>query len=149
MQRNKLVILAILFLALTQKTFAQDELDKYLTRLRISQAVDGRQTASMTSGSFFLYGQGYFDNKNYTAAAHFFKDALAKDPRNACASYQMAISLIRQNDPNKTQQAQKYLERAFAIYPSLKERLAKDVATAATAGYPAEDAEEKKATSIK
>jgi Tfp pilus assembly protein PilF len=149
MQKHKLFILAFLFLALAQTSFAQDELDKYITRLRISQAVDGRQTASMTSGSFFLYGQGYFENKNYTAAAHFFKDALAKDPQNACASYQMAISLIRQNNPEKAGQAQKYLQLAFAIYPSLKDRLVKDVPATATAGYPAEAVDEKKAASIK
>lgn len=149
MPKNKLVILALLALTLTQKSFAQDELDKYITSLRISQAVDGKQTASMTSGSFFLYGQGYFENRNYTAAAHFFKDALAKDPRNACASYQMAISLIRQNDPEKTAQAQKYLERAFSINPSLKERLAKDLPAPGTAMYPPEGSAETKASSIK
>ena len=146
MQRNKLVILAILFLALTQKTFAQDELDKYITRLRISQAVDGRQTASMTSGSFFLYGQGYFDNKNYTAAAHFFKDALAKDPRNACASYQLGLCLLRQNDPSKAKLAQKYLDRAFAASPSLKERFAKETLPVTSAPVETGKTENAKAT---
>lgn len=74
MQRIRWALLVILFLVVAQKTVAQDDLDKYITRLRISQAVAGMETSSMSAGSFFLYGQGQIDNRDYPAAAHFFKD---------------------------------------------------------------------------
>lgn len=126
MQKTRWAFLLILILAVTQKTIAQDDLDKYITRLRISQAVGGAETASMSAGSFFLYGQGQFDNRNYTAAAHFFKDVLHKDPANACANYQLAICLIRQNIPLNSKNVQDYLAKAFIVFPSLKERFAKE-----------------------
>ncbi|WP_121356061.1 tetratricopeptide repeat protein [Flavisolibacter nicotianae] len=129
MQRVRSALMAFLFLAVAQKVLAQDELDKYVTRLRISQAVGGVETASMSAGSFFLYGQGQFDNKNYPAAAHFFKDVLHKDPANAYANYQLAICLIRQNTPVNSKNVQDYLAKAFAAYPSLKERFARETSS--------------------
>ena len=126
MQHIRLAFLFLFFLAAAKTSFAQDDLEKYITRLKISEAVNGSETASMSSGSFFLYGQGYFENKNYVAAAHFFRDALSKDPGNACASYQLGLCLLWQNDPSKTELARKYLDRAFTVSPSLKERFAKE-----------------------
>lgn len=126
MQQIRWALMIILFLAVAQKTVAQDELDKYITRLRISQAVGGSETVAMSSGSFFLYGQGQFDNRNYTAAAHFFKDVLHKDPANAFANYQLAICMIRQNTPVQSKNIQECLAKAFAVYPTLKERFARE-----------------------
>lgn len=146
MQHIKFIFF-VLFLIFTQTTFAQDDLEKYITRLKISEAVKGSETSSMSSGSFFLYGQGYFENRNYVAAAHFFKDALSKDPGNACASYQLGLCLLRQDDPSKTEMARKYLDRAFAVYPSLKERFAREYAPAGSAFVETRNLEQTKATS--
>lgn len=126
MQRIRWALLVILFLVVAQKTVAQDDQDKYITRLRISQAVAGMETSSMSAGSFFLYGQGQIDNRDYPAAAHFFKDVLHKDPVNACANYQLAICVIRQNTPVNGKSVQDYLAKALAVYPILKERFARD-----------------------
>ena len=130
---KKLVLsLVVLFLMSTQIIFAQDDLDSYINRLKKSEAAGGSETAFLSAGSYFLYGQGYFENKNYSSAASSFGDAVKKDPENAFANYQFAISLIRQNDKYKTQLAQDYLKKAFSINPSLKERYSKDIPNVAT-----------------
>jgi tetratricopeptide (TPR) repeat protein len=127
-------LLSVLFLSLlTHCLFAQDDLDKYIHRLKLSQASGGSETAFMSAGSYFLYGQGYFDNKNYFSAANSFMDAIKADPENPFANYQYAISLIRQNDQYKTELAQTYLQKAFAANPSLKERYSHDVPVAKAA----------------
>ena len=136
----------LFLLIFTQTSFAQDDLEKYITRLKISEAVNGQETVSMSSGSFFLYGQGYFENRNYVAAAHFFKDALSKEPGNACASYQLGLCLLRQNDPSKAILAQKYLDRAFAASPSLKERFSKETIPVTIAPVETGKTENSKAT---
>src|SRR5690349_7496673 len=96
---------------------AQDDLESYITRLQQSQATGGKETAFMSAGSDFLYGQGYFEAKNYDMAAMYFKQVVNKEPENPYFNYQLAIALIRQNDKYKTQEGQKYLEKAFTLNP--------------------------------
>jgi tetratricopeptide (TPR) repeat protein len=129
MKKSLLFATVLLLLVITQKSFAQDDLDNYINRLKKSEAAGGSETAFLSAGSYFLYGQGYFENKNYSSAVSSFGDAVKKDPDNAYANYQLAISLIRQNDQYKTQLAQEYLQKAFSVNPSLKDRYAKDVPT--------------------
>lgn len=122
-----------LFLSFSPNLFAQDDLDQYIQRLKKSEASGGKETAFMSAGSYFLYGQGYFETRNYFSAANSFEDALRAEPENPYANYQLALSLIRQNDKHKTERAQTYLQKAFALNPSLKARYAKDVPAAQAA----------------
>jgi tetratricopeptide (TPR) repeat protein len=111
-----------------------DDLDNYIQRLKEDKAGPRKETGFLTAGSDFLYGQEYFDAKNYSSAAGYFMDAVKKQNDNAFANYQLAVSLIRQNDPFKKQQARPYLEAAFRLYPSLKERYKTDVPETLQAG---------------
>jgi tetratricopeptide (TPR) repeat protein len=126
----KFIRLAALFLAIALSFPAaaqeQDALDAYIGRLRQDHAGDRKETGFLSAGSDILYGQDYFEARNYAAAVNYFKDALKKEPENAFASYQVAMSLIRQNDKYKTQQAQTYLQQAFRINPALQERYKKE-----------------------
>lgn len=115
----------------------QDDLDRYVERLRRSYASGGKETAFMSPGADFLYGQDYFEAKNYSSAVWYFQDVVKKEKDNAFAHYQLAISLLRQNDQYKTRQAQEYLQEAFRLNPSLKERYTRDVPAAKTAATPA------------
>ncbi|RYZ18500.1 MAG: tetratricopeptide repeat protein [Chitinophagaceae bacterium] len=110
-----------------------DDLSTYIAHLRADHAGDRKETGFLSAGLDFLYGQDYFDAKNYASAADYFKDVLKKEPDNAYANYQVALSLIRQNDKYKTEQAQPYLQRAFQINPSLVERYRRDTGAAAPA----------------
>ncbi|HEY1112016.1 MAG TPA: tetratricopeptide repeat protein [Chitinophagaceae bacterium] len=114
----------------------QDDLDRYVERLRRSSASGGNETAFLSPGADFLYGQDYFEAKNYSSAVWYFQDVLKKDKDNAFAHYQLAIALMRQNDKYKTQQAQDHLREAFRLQPSLKERYGRDVPAAKAAGLP-------------
>ncbi|GAB3857214.1 hypothetical protein GCM10028822_30550 [Hymenobacter terrigena] len=102
-------------------------MDQYIARLRQSKAEGGSETAFMSSGNYFLYGQDYLDSKNYSAAADYFEDAIRVAPTNAFALYQEAICLIRQNEPGKAQKAQEYFQKAFALNSGLQQQHAKDV----------------------
>lgn len=127
----RLWFLLVFFPFVLQAQEAKDDLDRYVERLRLSAASGGKETAFMSAGADFLYGQDYFEAKNYSSASWYFQDVLKKENDNAFAAYQLAISLIRQNDKYKTQQAQQYLEQAFRLNPSLKERYDREVPAAA------------------
>ncbi len=118
-------IVCSVFFALS--AFAQDELDEYVERLKTSKKNFGSETAFMSIGSDFLYAQEYFEAKNYSSAASGFMSIVNRDSNHAFASYQLAVSLLKQNDKYKAQQAQQYLEKAFALKPFLRERFTKDV----------------------
>lgn len=135
MHRFLLPVLALLlFCTLSlQAQETKDDLDNYVARLRKSSATGGKETAFMSPGADFLYGQDYFEAKNYSSASWYFMDVVKKEKDNAFAHYQLAIALIRQNDKHKTEQAQEYLDAAFRLNPSLKERYARDVPAAGTA----------------
>jgi hypothetical protein len=49
---------------LSSTALAQDELDLYVAKLKQSKASGGSETAFMSAGSDFLYGQEYFESKN-------------------------------------------------------------------------------------
>ncbi len=115
---------------------AQDDLESYITRLKQSQATGGKETAFMSAGSDFLYGQGYFEAKNYDMAAMYFKQVVNKEPENPYFNYQLAIALIRQNDKYKTQEGQKYLEKAFTLNPGLKNTYAKEPSSTRNSDNP-------------
>ncbi|HJW15478.1 MAG TPA: tetratricopeptide repeat protein [Flavisolibacter sp.] len=119
------VICFCLFLSFIHVS-AQDDLDAYINRLKKSQATGGKETAFMSAGSDFLYGQGYFEAKNYDMAAMYFKQVVNKEPDNPYFNYQLAISLIRQKDRYKTEEAQAYLAKAFTLNPNLKSSFIKE-----------------------
>ncbi|MCW3111868.1 MAG: hypothetical protein JWR18_264 [Segetibacter sp.] len=110
------------------------DLDKYIQRLKDDKAGPLKETGFLSAGSDFLYGQEYFEAKNYSSAEWYFKDAVKKQKDNSFANYQLAISLIRQNDQNKKQQAQEYLDAAFRLNPLLKENYKKDIPEDTTSG---------------
>ncbi|AKD04040.1 hypothetical protein PKOR_14230 [Pontibacter korlensis] len=106
---------------------AKDELAAYVQRLKESSAKGGSETAFMSVGSDFLYAQEYFEAGNYSSAEYSFANIVRSHKDHAFANYQLAISLIKQNNPEKAKLAQEYLEHAFALNPSLKARFAIDV----------------------
>lgn len=116
-------MLFVLFLSTAfSPVFSQDDLDNYIKRLKQSQATGGKETAFLSAGSSFLYGQEYFEAKRYDMAAMYFTQALEKEPGNPYFNYQLAISLLKQNNEQKTLQAQPYLSKAFELNPGLKAR---------------------------
>lgn len=128
---NKILFYTLLLLlASCTSLFAQDDLDKYIARLRQSAKEGGKETAFMSPGAEFIYGQDYFEAKDYFFAASSFKRVVDAQKDNAFANYQLAVSLLRQKDKYKEQEAQQYLEAAFRLNPSLQERYAKDVPVA-------------------
>lgn len=122
--------LSLFLLILSSQVFAQDDLDNYIKRLRQSEASGGKETAFLSAGSSFLYGQGYFESKQYDLAVMYFKEALGKEPDNPYSNYQLAISLLKQKDEYKAQQAQAYLQKAFELNPNLKGRFNTDIPVA-------------------
>ncbi|MHC2993243.1 hypothetical protein OB13_17255 [Pontibacter sp. HJ8] len=124
------VILLCTLLLCTSFLYAQepkDELEAYVQKLKKSSATGGSETAFLSVGSDFLYAQEYFEAGNYASAQFSFANILRAHPDHAFANYQLAISLLKQNDPEKTKLAQEYLERAFELNPSLKARFAREV----------------------
>jgi hypothetical protein len=99
----------------------QDVLEQYINRLRQSAESGGAETAFMSVGSKFLYGQDFFENKEYDLANMYFTQAYQVDSTNAFVNYQIAASLLKQNENKKTALAQKYLQNAFLLNPGLKE----------------------------
>ncbi len=124
MKKNSLPTIIIIALLLPRFLYAQNsgDLDSYIKHLKEDKAGPLKETGYLTAGSDFLYAQEYFDSKNYSSAEWYFLQAVTKQKDNAFANYQLAISLIRQNDSNKKQQAQEYLQAAFKINPSMEER---------------------------
>jgi tetratricopeptide (TPR) repeat protein len=118
--RMKIAAICLCLLVSFLRLSAQDDLDAYISRLKKSQANGGKETAFMSAGSDFLYGQGYFESKNYDMAAMYFKQVVNKEPENPYFNYQLAIALIRQKDKYKTEEAQSYLDKAFTLNPNLR-----------------------------
>jgi tetratricopeptide (TPR) repeat protein len=116
----KIVALCFCLLVSFIHVSAQDDLEAYINRLKKSQATGGNETAFMSAGSDFLYGQGYFEAKNYDMAAMYYKQVVNKEPENPYFNYQLAIALIRQKDKYKTEEAQIYLAKAFTLNPNLR-----------------------------
>jgi predicted Zn-dependent protease len=117
---------SIVFLCSFLSAHAQDALDQYVNRLRRSEASGGSETAFLSVGSTFLYGQGYFEKKDYSLANMYFMQAYQKDSTNAFVNYQIAASLLKQNDKYKTEEAKKYLQNAFRMNPALKSTFEKE-----------------------
>ncbi|HKZ66823.1 MAG TPA: tetratricopeptide repeat protein [Chitinophagaceae bacterium] len=112
-----------------------DSLENYVNRLKNSNATGGSETAFLSIGSDFLYAQQYFESGNFSSAEYSFMAIVRKDKDHPYANYQLAISLLKQNDHDKSKQAQEYLERAFSKLPSLRDRYKKDI-PAANTNYP-------------
>lgn len=104
-------------------TQAQDPLEKYIKRLRQSEASGGSETGFLSVGSTFLYGQGYFEKKEYDLAAMYFKQAFEKDSTNAFVNYQIAASLLRQKNKYKAEEAKQYWQTALRLNSGLQQRL--------------------------
>jgi len=121
------LLLWMLALPFSGSAQTKDALDKYIGQLRQDYAGERKQTGFLSAGSDFLYAQDYFETKNYSSAAGYYKDVIRKDDQNAFAHYQLAISLIRQNDPFKKEEAAPHLSTAFRLEPQLKERFSKDI----------------------
>mgnify|MGYP003575503848 FL=1 len=126
-------VLTFFALLLTSGLFAQDDLDNFINRLKKSEATGGSETAFMSAGAEFMYGQGYFEKNTYDMAAMYFRRAQQMDSTNPYFNYQFAIALLKQNDAHKTQEAQPYLQKAFALNKSLQARYAIDMPQAAAA----------------
>jgi len=124
MLRKSVGVLIVLCSFLPAK--AQDPLDQYVKRLRQSQTSGGSETAFLSVGSTFLYGQDYFVKKEYDLANMYFVQAYQKDSTNAFVNYQIAASLLRQNDKYKAKEAEKYLQSAIRFNPALKSTFEKD-----------------------
>lgn len=105
---------------------AQDPLEQYIQRLRRSEASGGSETAFLSVGSTFLYGQGYFEKKEYDLAAMYFKQAFEKDSTNAFVNYQIAASLLKQKNKYKTEEAKRYWQNAVRLNAGLQQRLEKE-----------------------
>jgi hypothetical protein len=95
------VLLIIVFSFLSARS--QDALNQYVKRLRQSEASGGSETAFLSVGSTFLYGQGYFEKKEYDLANMYFMQAYQKDSTNAFVNYQIATSLLNHNDKYKAE----------------------------------------------
>lgn len=114
------MLFVLFILNASSQAFSQDDLNTYINRLKQSQATGGQETAFLSAGSSFLYGQEYFEAKQYDMAAMYFKQALDKEADNPYFNYQFGISLLKQNDEHKKTQAQSYLQKAFELNPNLK-----------------------------
>jgi hypothetical protein len=123
----KTTLLFLVLLFSICQSFAQDDLDNYINRLKKSEATGGSETAFMSAGAEFMYGQGYFETKSYDMAALYFMRAQKMDSTNPYFNYQLAVALLKQNDKYKAQEAQLYLQKAFALNASLITRFATDV----------------------
>jgi tetratricopeptide (TPR) repeat protein len=123
----KQMLLVLFLFTASSQIFSQDDLDNYIKKLRQSEATGGKETAFLSAGSSFLYGQGYFESKQFDLAAMYFIQALDKEADNPYFNYQLAISLLKQNNEHKALQAQPYLQKAFELNPNLKTRYESDV----------------------
>ncbi|GAB2551114.1 hypothetical protein [Rufibacter soli] len=129
-----LLLACLLFFSCAQVSAqnAPDELEAYVQKLKSSKITGGNETAFMSIGSDFLYAQEYFEAGNYSSAAAGFMAILRRQKDHPFSNYQLAIALLRQNEPEKAKQAQQFLNQAFALTPSLKERYAKDMPQSAS-----------------
>ncbi len=122
------------FLLFSFGATAQDDLDNFLNRMKKSAASGGSETSFMSAGSEFMYGLDYFEKGTYDMAEMYFMRAQKMDSTNPYFNYQLAIALLKQNNKYKAQQAQPFLQKAFALNQNLKIRYATDMPQAATAG---------------
>lgn len=120
------ILLFVSTLILASVTHAQDPLEQYIKRLRQSEASGGSETAFLSVGSTFLYGQGYFESKQYDLAAMYFKQAFEKDSTNAFVNYQIAASLLKQKNQYKAEEAKRYWQNAVRLNAGLQQRLEKE-----------------------
>ncbi|HEX2606976.1 MAG TPA: hypothetical protein VHK91_06335 [Flavisolibacter sp.] len=141
--RRTLLLFSLLLLT-TSMAFCQDELDQYITRMKKLKESGGSETAFMSAGSDFLYGQDYYDGRKYDMAANYFMEACRKDSLNAFYNYQVAASLYKQNDSHKAQQAQIYLARALQLNPGLRSRASRELAAALSGRKQAPATDQKK-----
>src|SRR5687767_3841292 len=88
---------------LPEVLFAQqrDDLDNYIKRLKDDYAGARKETGFLSAGSDFLYAQEYFEARNYSSSEWYYKDVVRKEKDNPYANYQLAIAMLRQNDPHK------------------------------------------------
>ncbi len=127
----RILLVFITTLLLPLFIFAQnDSLTNYVNRLKQSKATGGSETAFLSIGSDFLYAQEYFEAGNFSSAEYSFMSIVRKDKEHPYANYQLAVSLLKQNDPYKARQAQEYLAKAFSKVPSLKDRYKQDIPAA-------------------
>ncbi|MEO6683072.1 MAG: hypothetical protein ABIN48_09610 [Ginsengibacter sp.] len=124
---QKIMLATLLLFSVSIANAQTDSLDHYIKRLRLSQAAGGSETAYLSIGSDFLYAQDYFDEGNYSGAMYQFQSIIRKEKDHPYANYQLAISLLRQNDAEKATLAQNYLTNAFRVLPALRERYQKDM----------------------
>ncbi len=117
----KSVVTVVLLSCFVLSAQSQDPLEQYVKRLRASQASGGSETGFLSVGSTFLYGQDYFEKKEYDLANMYFMQAYQKDSTNAFVAYQIAASLLKQNDKYKAEEAKIFLQTALRLNPSLKE----------------------------
>ncbi len=129
---QKILLLILIIFSFSLVSAQTDSLDNYIQRLRNSLATGGSETAYLSIGSDFLYAQDYFEAGEYSSAFYQFKSILRKDKDHPYANYQLAASLLKQNDAEKTKLAQMYLDNAFKLLPELKERYQKDFPTKTT-----------------
>ena len=127
---QRVTLILVLICSVISVNAQTDSLENYVNRLKRSSATGGSETAFLSIGSDFMYAQEYFESGNYSSAAYSFMAIVNKDKDHPYANYQLAISLLKQNDPNKTEQAKEYLERAFSKVPSLRNRYKKDMPAA-------------------
>ncbi len=129
MKKRLLSVAFAILLLFSNLLYAQNsgDLELYIQRLKDDKAGPLKETGYLSAGSDFLYAQEHYEAKNYTSAEWYFSQALKKQTDNAFTNYQLALSLIRQNDQVKRQQAQQYLKAAFALNAKLEDRYAKDM----------------------
>lgn len=121
------VVFGLVILFSTLQLQAQnDSLDNYVQRLKLSKAAGGSETAFMSIGSDFLYAQEYFEAGNFSSAAYSFEAILRKEKDHPYATYQLAVALLKQKDPYKTQYANTLLANAFKLQPNLRQRYDKE-----------------------
>jgi len=110
-----------------------DSLETYVNRLKGSSATGGAETAFMSIGSDFMYAQEYFEAGNFSSAEYSFAAIVRRNADHPYANYQLAMALLKQNDPYKARQAAEHLQKAFSKVPSLQDRFKREMPEAATA----------------
>lgn len=103
-----------------------DSLDLYIKRLKHSAATGGAETAFLSIGSDFMYGQEYLEAGSYDGAERNFAAIVRSHNNHPYANYQLAYSMMKRNDPEKKKAAMVYFEKAFQLVPQLRERYKRD-----------------------
>lgn len=140
MKFNFPCIIAILFTCFVSfNAHSQsDSLDLYIKRLKHSAATGGSETAFLSIGSDFMYGQEYLEAGGYDGAERRFAAIVRSHNNHPYANYQLGYSMMKQNDPEKKKVAMIYFENAFKTIPQLRERFKRDFpfSVAPNAGTP-------------